>query len=397
MFDFSPTQTYTFSLNLKSVEDSNLFLRKLWSEFRKEPTFSSMSMASKDGPKQFVTLGLVNFGKSPSSGVSVKYKHKGCIKELEFHMFPQDFGDFLKEAVAISAASFQEAQTVQQVSYVYEALVGLFQPYKFNAFSLSPVEDNKAILSLEVTGYDYIDAATQHKGKADKLFNLFSLFFKSSFTCVKVSNESAPAINSENTFRGDEETVDEFYTQFEFSKEEFELVGFFYKSIDEEVFTKMHRALRLFQDGISIERLSGKTLVDNRKEVALSLYMSALEVLANDRDPSTSTCDECKQTVYKISSKVHDLVLSLSKSKNLAKMVKREYEKRSKYLHAGRFFSDNNFLGHHIPQLDGNTEHGNKLQYPYEGMLHTLRGIVYAVVVKRLRGLRAKEEKKKTA
>jgi hypothetical protein len=397
MFGHSPTQTYTFPLKLKSVEDSNLFLRKLWSEFRKEPTFSSMSMASKDGPKQFMTLGLVNFGKNPSSGVSVKYKHKGCVNELVFHMFPQDFGHFLKEAVAVSAASFKEAQPIQQVSYVYEAYVGQFQPYNFDAFSLSPVNDNKALLSLEVAGFDYIDAATQHKGGADKLFNLFSLFFKSSFAWVKVSNENVPVMAGENTFRGEEETVDEFYTEFEFSKEEFELVDFFYKNIDDEVFTKLHRALRLFQDGISIERLSGKTLVDNRKEVALSLYISALEVLAIDRDPSTSTCDECKQMVYKISSKVHDLVLSLSKSKNLAKMVKREYDKRSKYLHAGRFFSDNNFLGHHIPQLDGNTEHGNRLQYSHEGMLHTLRWITYAVVVKQLRKLKTDGENRRPA
>lgn len=388
MFGFSKTEDYIFELDLKSVEGSNQFLRKLWSEFRKEPSFSSMSMPTKDGSQKFITLGTVNFGNNPGSGVSVKYETRGCIKELVFNMFPTDYGAFLNDAVATAVSTATKSQMTYKVSYLYESFVGQIQPVTFDNFTIYPVEDNKNLLSLTVEGFDFIDAATQHKATADRLFSLFALIFKTFFSCTKVLSDHDYTIESENSYRA-KEVVDDFYTEYEFSVDEFSLINFFFNNIEDEKLSKMHSALRLFHDGISVERTNGTTVMDNKKEVALSLYMSALEVLAANRSPKTSTCGECSQTVYKIGAKVYDMVLHLSKSKNMARKIKQEYDKRSKYLHAGRFFSENNFLGHHIPQLDSAKEsiNGNKLQYADSGMLHTLHHVTLGVVIRGLQYL----------
>jgi hypothetical protein len=397
MFGHSKTKDCHFLLNIKSVEESNLFLRKLWTEFRKESTFSSMSMPTKDGSQQFVTLGMVNFGKNPGSGVSVKYEMRGCIQELVFNMFPIDYEDFLNDAIAIALTDATNPQPAYEVSYLYESFVGQIQPFAFNGFTLYPVEDNKNLLTLNVPGFDFIDAATQHKATADRLFSLFALIFKTYFSCTKVLAEHSYTIESDNSYRV-EERVDDFYTEYKFSADEFSLINFFFRNIENENLRKMHSALRLFHDGISVERTNGATVMDNKKEVALSLYMSALEVLASDQSPETSSCKKCDQTMYKIGDKVYKMVLHMSRSENLAKMIKQEYGKRSKYLHAGRFFSENNFLGHHIPQLDDSKEslNGNISQYADSGTLYTLHHVTHGAVIRRLQYLAKVEEVKQS-
>lgn len=349
-----------------------------------------MSMPTKDGAKRFITLGIVNFGKNPSSGVSVKYETRGCIKELVFNMFPSEYEIFLNDAITTAVTTSTKPQMTYEVSYLYESFVGQIQPIIFEGFTIFPVEGNKNLLSLSAEGFDFIDAATQHKATADRLFSLFALIFKTYFSCTKVLSNHDYTIERDNSYRV-EEVVDDFYTEYEFSVEEFSLINFFFKNIDDEKLNKMHSALRLFHDGICVERTNGATVMDNKKEIALSLFMSALEVLAADRSPETSNCSECNQTVYKIAAKVYDMVLHMSESVVLARMIKKEYDRRSKYLHAGRFFSENNFLGHHIPQLDEDSSSGNKLQYANSGMLNTLHHVTLGVVIRRLQFL-AKNE-----
>ena len=64
----------SFDINTESVEESNLFLRKLWCELNKIGKNSWLLQPFNQ--KQRITIGRNNVGK-----IAFDYKKKGCIKK----------------------------------------------------------------------------------------------------------------------------------------------------------------------------------------------------------------------------------------------------------------------------------------------------------------------------
>lgn len=78
-----------FSINATSVQESNLFLRKLWSELNQVKTMGWNMYPHRDGT--MVTIGTSTLGE-----ISFDYARKGCIKNL--------YIDNSKDVKEISAA-----------------------------------------------------------------------------------------------------------------------------------------------------------------------------------------------------------------------------------------------------------------------------------------------------
>ncbi|MGN9098701.1 hypothetical protein [Flintibacter porci] len=65
----------SFAINTNSVEESNLFLRKLWCELNE--ICENAWLVCPFNQKQRITIGRSNIGE-----ISFDYRRKGCIKNL---------------------------------------------------------------------------------------------------------------------------------------------------------------------------------------------------------------------------------------------------------------------------------------------------------------------------
>ena len=72
-------------LNLKSNEESNLFLRALCAEFRRQFGDCSWQYSPrKDGVHKYISFGFVKLKENPIIRVSISYKQKGVIDRIFF-------------------------------------------------------------------------------------------------------------------------------------------------------------------------------------------------------------------------------------------------------------------------------------------------------------------------
>lgn len=87
---------------------------------------------------------------------------------------------------------------------------------------------------------------------------------------------------------------------------------------------------------------------------AISLYMSVLENLTS-LDANPEQCSLCGQLKYGITGRVGDIADKYL-NKDMARLMKKSYSMRSKYLHTANSFIDNRMYT--IPQVDDSTEIG---------------------------------------
>ena len=85
-------RTLSFSISSKNVHESNLFLRKLWSELNKYKSNGWNYRSYRHN--NVIEIGSSNYG-----DVSFDYKEKGCINNIYFKNFAEGDLDYIKRAV----------------------------------------------------------------------------------------------------------------------------------------------------------------------------------------------------------------------------------------------------------------------------------------------------------
>lgn len=121
----------SFDINAKSVEESNLFLRKLWCELNEINKNGWLLQPSKQ--EQRITIGINNIGK-----ISFDYRKKGCIKKL--YIDPTHEEDTEKIRIAVQNALSGTFKT-------YSIRIKLI-PESKNIF-IAPVSKQNISFSLE--------------------------------------------------------------------------------------------------------------------------------------------------------------------------------------------------------------------------------------------------------
>ena len=393
MFGFSKTKKFQFDINLTSVEDSNFFLRALWSLFRKEPSFKSHPASSKDGQKKIVTIATIGLGINPWSGVIIHYKTRGCIQSIEFYNFPVDYVELLCTAVAQSLELTRDNKKINySLAYKFKINYGRVYDYLFDRFTIYTDDEGIQNLVFDVQGIDLEDAKTFNKAKADAIINLFALSLTVPFTYI-TSNEVIPVKSDrvkKNVFRDKEISLREMHSPFQIDESDFFTMNYYVNNYDSPEIRELNSPIQMFHDGLKIERSSNSIGLQNNLETCHTLYLSAIEVLASLADKSTETCKVCSQERFKISSKIYKLISHTSKSISLGKMLREEYERRSKFLHTGKYFSTNNFIAHHIPQLSASAVTGNLDQLIPDDRLEYLHEIINSLIYKRIQFLSTK-------
>ncbi len=270
-----------FHVGIDSNEEANKFLRKLWSELRREFGKCAWNyIPHKIGQDNTIIFGTMDIEIPEGSLiVSICYLKKGTIKTISFGFMDQKPSEHRLHELN---------QNIQEIINISKS--NLNQPAKF----LFKTGINSIFKSL---GY--------YKGEA------FSTYFNQLNESQKVFLRGCQHFHTARKYDA------QIYDRFKYhSTEEIEsdLYQINFEERDEQ---------------LSIAAKMGST----HMEIASVLYISALEVASSINIANPKNCSECGQPIYNIGRRVVDIgekYLNVA----LGKEFKEYYRKRSKYLHS---------------------------------------------------------------
>lgn len=364
----------TYTLNLDSNDESNEFLRCLWSRLR--VNFGKIAwnlQPMKLSRKNYIKIGYIDLGnvshKSRSTEVNCTYSKKGCLKNLIFSnsklIDENKFLDSLDKSIL-------EAKKYETLKKNFSFITEFDESIKFkkSEFIYFIIANNK--FQFTINAYDNIDAKTFASSQMRFIKSILS------FDTLKFINSKDSGISSVRSFNSKEVVLTNLdtgeksshHTSNEF--EDLEVSVEIGKYIDHflsqplsysDNLNSFEKSIIFFSEGLFFEELynTSYSLDFNSNEYSITAYMSALELITiHDIDPKR--CDTCKQETFSISKRI----IELSKKANganedneyIKKFVTNYYVTRSKFVHTGNLTSTYNYIGNSIPLLSINNKSG---------------------------------------
>lgn len=403
---------------LKNLSESNLFLRAFWAELRLQ--FGKCAwhyQPFKDGPKQTIFLGFADIGRNRSLSVSLKYSQRTVISEIQFNEIfanekideNSDLAKKLQQAVD-TALNRRANLSFFNLQIIVEGLRLPIAPYSGKSFNTSVGDGAFFDITLRVPGYDTVDVKAEAQRRIQYILDIASvetnhIFMVSSKKHSNISNtrrKSVAPLYTVNLFTSDEEWIDDVPVAngaLLLSKSGKDIIDHIISAPELndslETFLRAchHFHMARQQDAILNDRLihlgtkqvssdeavmsfkedhrviSASRFALRSQELATVLYMSAVEVASLIGAETPKQCSKCGQDIYKIASRVIDLINRLTPQPDndyIKNLFMDHYTKRSKYLHTGMLLADDNYLGEIIPMLNpinksGVTQHSTVL------------------------------------
>lgn len=378
----------TYSLGYESNDETNEFLRCLWSRLRHNFGKISWNLHPiKISNKSYIQIGYIDLGKVSKSftptSVSSTYSKRGCLKTITFSN-----NKLLDEKnfFALLSKSIDEAKDYKKFQTIAEFTTSLDKSISFNhtAYDNFKIEGNK--FDFKVTSYDEIDAKTFATSKIRFIKSILSFdtlkFINSNDSGIsQIRNTNFKEISLINTdtkeVSSEHNTADE-YKNLTVSKEIGLYINtFLSKPINyQDPLTSFEKSILFFSEGLFFEELhlTSFALDFNCMEYAITSYMSALELITiNDIQPQK--CDACNQETFSITKRIIELAKKANVNNDfIKKTVSNFYIKRSKFVHTGLLTSMYNYVGNSIPLLSVSSENGIINQSDYSS--HNLKYIV---------------------
>lgn len=346
-------QLITEKVGCASLEESNIFLRALWSTLR--ANFGSLGWnytAHKIGKTQTIYLGWITIGESRRSiGVSVKYGRVGIIKEINFELpegIQKEFGEIeeaLRDCVSKALSCRSSIETRYFKTRISISPPVILSPYLGQNWSCTPIRSGIMEVSISVKSFDDPDGHYIAAVQLRKLLNTLSFMTNLSFDSVTNRDDSDFGKLATNQYHYEEDWIDDmpfFDGVVRLTKDQVEFCDDVVDGTTSDA--RITRAALLFHKSLKIYQRSGES------DVAMTLSLSALEAVSMPLIKS-ETCDHCSQPVYKISQRVVDLSQHYM-GDAVAKIIKHAYERRSKFLHVGHVVASQPRTHYLIPQLD---------------------------------------------
>jgi len=370
----------TYQIQLMTNNESNEYLRCLWSRIRFH--FGKLAWnlyPHKIGKTKTIFFGDADMGKVTnkfdSVSFSCNYSKKGCLKTLTYECSnlkdPHQFEEMLDTCINESF-SYRNYLKIHLLEFKLGTEI-LFNPFNGKNFSL---KDN--ILRFKICGYDKADISTFSQNIVRTIKNLLSFdtlrFIHSKGSGIEqICNIDAIKCSFTSSNNGDlisEINTNDRYKNLSISKYIADYVDILLdRNIDYEcLYTKFEESISIFSQGLFFEEMNNsKFYLDTTfSEYAVLCYMSALEVISCN-DITSSKCDKCGQDVYSISKRVTTLVKNATNNDFFKNTVSDFYKARSKFVHTGKLLSMHNYIGESIPLLSINSKYGIVTQHSHLG------------------------------
>jgi hypothetical protein len=352
--------TLRIPINLGSLDASNMFLRALWAQMRREFGSLAWSMAPRrTGSERVIYFGWAQLG-TPAAGtvrVAVHYQRKGVIHSIIFtaeaSLYKEipDLDTRLKLCVNTALNPDEAYKPTSRVAQVTSTPRLLIAHYRGSQWYVGPLSNDTSEIGLYVGAFDDIDALYEFKLCLENVLNVLSVWTNCSFK-ERRPDRNASALDTEIAdFWTDTDWIDDHPVVGERLLLEQECIAFIDDIVSRRIDGNdpLFRAARLFHQGVSVA--NGEL---DLGDLAAVLFISALECLS---EGEPTTCKECGQPVYKISERVVYLGIQ-HLGDAAAQLFKRHYSSRSRYLHSGRMVGLQPKIGQSVPQLDPEAAQG---------------------------------------
>lgn len=367
-----------YDINFDNIEDSNNFLRALWSQIR--TVFGSCGwqfMPYRDGENNTIHFGHFSANELGVLSSRITYGKKGSIKKIIFEdvndkeiILEERLKGLLDKCVS-SAKDYKSLLTDYWLKTTIKSLYYPISNYQGEEFRIVPVGSHLFDLTIHIKAYDRVDAKSFINEKFNKVLDYLSVHTNNIYF---YSNENdrleCSAMDKRNeVYSTDYEWIDYCPSEdakfllFEESKrvidkmllEETDEIEKYFTAC--RLFHSASKYMSLIFDYKKLDTTQVRQIDLPNNEVSMIQFMSALEVASEIGSSKPETCCECGQLKYSISRRVLDMVNKYC-GKYSDRLFKAYYIDRSKYVHAGKFFSNNTYQGVSIPQLDINSSDG---------------------------------------
>jgi len=364
---FNQIMEKTYRLNYSSNNDSNEFLRCLWSILRKNFGKAAWNLLPfKVADKKFVHFGYIDLGKIANTSTNVKctYSKKGCLNTITFENNDLiDENEFIK----LLNSSIDESKNFKNLKKKFICYIEFdntiqFQETKGNHFT---IENN--IFSFNIIGYDETDAKTFANSNIRFLSRILS-FDNLKFINLKNTGISELRNNREIIIT-DYETGASSSHIISDELKKLKVSNYISRYIDNflvrdinyiEPLNYFEKSIIFFAEGLFFEELYNTSLsLDfNSIEYAITSYMSSLELITIN-DIKSEKCNSCNQDIFSISKRIMKLAKdSQLYNESINKIISQHYVTRSKFIHTGSLIAMHNYIGKSIPLLSFNSESG---------------------------------------
>jgi hypothetical protein len=382
-------KTYVLTPKIKpsNEEDSNRLLRAFWATIRAE--FGNLHWQyapSRYGSDKKIYFGFANFGEHKSIRIGITYKKRGVIDSIILEdLWNKNDMSIEKLKICLRKAEVMNETKTFMGAEIFIPYELLFQSENsYPVYSIESSTQNKTKLILMTKAFDEFDAREQFFLFARPILDILSastnLFFDISqpekCTINIASNEQVLA-RPPHQWIDDYPLVAKMIVLPEYSLNF--LAEIINSNLDERkkliIAASHHFHLARYIEERTYDQSHQSTLF---AEQSLVLYLSSLEVISLLDSESPTSCKTCGQTRYRIASRVESFTEKYNGS-HAAKLIKRLYAERSKYLHMGRLLSSRSYSGSTLPQLDSSTYNGVRSPRSIEPLYHLRELISFSI------------------
>ncbi|MDX1047103.1 hypothetical protein GOL40_28065 [Sinorhizobium medicae] len=343
-------------LKLDSLADSNLFLRALWASLRDR--FGRLGWQytpRRTGSQQLIRFGWMSLGTTAPTGVevSIRYRKVGVITAAQFNL-QHGIRDIHPDIEQLLRTCVKEAvERKEQPSESFRSTQVRTSPriplahYRGRNWYCRPLTNGETEIGISVRGFDDADLRHEFAVRLVPLIDALSCMTNVAFEEVHDKEGEVSARHEDaNQFLVEEDWLDDFPTIDRLLRLSVAQLRFCEDLVEERTGdNRLTRAASIFHRGLGIY-----WKLPDAHDLALALFVSALESVDLPLSKPAS-CPTCSQPQYKISRRVVDLGKKHLGS-GVERIFKESYQRRSKYLHAGKVVASQPVISHFIPQLD---------------------------------------------
>lgn len=323
----------SFAINTNSVEESNLFLRKLWCELNE--ICENAWLVCPFNQKQRITIGRSNIGE-----ISFDYRRKGCIKNLYIDIKHGVDAEKLNLAVRRAlSGKFKEFSV--QMKLVPQHRKPLIAPISKQNVSFC-VNSNYNTLTLNIFAYSLLDAK---KFLELKLWTLQALLYEYTLQYFEIT---LLKICDSRFYIEDTAQISYDYDWLDFSDRPLDkctniivpqecllLINNLFSEKIHDLDILLYNSARILLTAHQMESGIECLMIPGITDVINSTAISSIEPLAYFINQQVEQCDKCGNKVFSIVAKIKELLTKYFDQSFASYYCKTYYSDRSKLFHQG--------------------------------------------------------------
>lgn len=342
-----------------NVKESNLFLRKLYSELSKYDKLAWNYFGVRE--KQKICLGICNLGE-----VWIDYKVKGLIDSIYVFTNNDISKESVQKAVDEAFINHLKKEKYTAIANFHTKDISFKNMCKKNIEIKSEEKNGKFITSITFSfeAFSGVDAEYIHTQKLNYLKHLLFAYTNIKFENIEnyIINDNELKYEEKDWVEFDRDWIDYYFDEHIGPQNTVLLYDFFdiFRIVlDNDTYNKemrlvLNAAQELYCGKLMIDNIltNGEYNIPGYVDITNTIILSVLEPLSNIRAEKPEHCPSCGNLVYKIRKKV-EVLCNTYLNDWLTKYISDiKYGQRSTFLHEGNALTNEFYSGRCIPLIN---------------------------------------------